>query len=52
MGLRTPAGTGDTPGRPGHDRQEAGLMAGFDELKRNINDTSGMARRMRVSVEY
>ncbi|KAG8947301.1 GDP/GTP exchange factor for ARF [Tulasnella sp. 424] len=39
MGLRTPAGTGDTVGRSGHDRQEAGLMAGFDELKRNINDT-------------
>ncbi|KAG9049245.1 GDP/GTP exchange factor for ARF [Tulasnella sp. UAMH 9824] len=40
MGLRTPTGTGDTAGRPGHDRQEAGLMAGFDELKRNINDTN------------
>lgn len=53
MGLRTPAGTGDTVGRSGHDRQEAGLMAGFDELKRNINDTHRMSwqRRARYNFE-
>ncbi|KAG8986904.1 GDP/GTP exchange factor for ARF, partial [Tulasnella sp. 427] len=42
MGLRTPAGSGENAGRQGHDRQEAGLMSGFDELKRSINNANNI----------
>ena len=43
MGLRTPSSGNGATGRGEHDRREAGLMAGFEQLKRDIRDAEGMS---------
>ena len=41
MGLRVPPSGGEKTGRPTHEKQEAVLMGGFDQLKRTIYDVEG-----------